>query len=318
MDLKKLSNDGKPSLLILPRQDLQVTSTTKASSSFLLMQLPPGWKVDDLTDSRFVSKPQQQVALVSDKKEKSFLVSNVQSSNCFVLVPPPSDTDDGYSEQVSKKAKLDGESEEEETRHTHELHTVPTRLLKPGGSGASFLELRPKLLKITELQRTLVAAKAVLDPYNDDWKPCEITIDDLANELQHSLMEIRRGLLAIEGVYVYRNEAGRDAVLLLSEEAQLNVHQAIVSTLAEADECQNYADTGVDVERCVNLIVERMSKEEHFEGDHDVVRYCLLRLAQKASSENEDHVKLDVSKVRFFVKLSCFSLISSLIIFYPF
>lgn len=313
MDLLALSNDGKPSLLTLPRQDLQNNSGTKSSSSFLLMQLPVGWDVNDLTDSKFISKPQQQVALVSEKKETSFLVSNVQSSNCFVLVPPLGDSDehdDDCAEQVSKKAKRTEEPDE-----NTKLRIVATRLLKPGGSGASFLELRPKVLKITDLQKALMNAKAVLDPYNnDDWKPSEVTVDDLAQDLQHSRMEIRRGLLAMEGVYVYTNNAGRESVLLLSEETQLNVHQAIVSTLSEVDECQNYADTGVDVERCVKSIVERMSQEERFERDYDIVRYSLLRLAQKERSEQDGCVKLDVSKVSAILVFLLFLKTASLMI----
>lgn len=242
--------------------------------------------------------------MVSEKKETSFLVSNVQSSNCFVLIPPLNDSDendghddDSSTQQVPKKPKLSSGESNENAKQTKQLRTVATRLLKPGGSGATFLELRPKLLKVTELQRALVTAKAVLDPYNDEFKASGVTVDDLATELQHSLMEIRRGLLAIEGVFVYQNESGRDSVLLMSEETQLNVQQAIVSTLSEAEECHNYADSGVHVERCVNLIVERMSMEERFERDRDVVHYCLLRLAQKMNSKDGEFVKLDVSKV---------------------
>jgi hypothetical protein len=277
MDLSKLSNDGKPNLLTLPRGDLQVPSTNASSSSFRMMQLPAGWKAEDLADSRFISKPQQQVALVSESKEMSFLVSNVQSSNCFVLIPPLDESD----EPAAKKAKT-----------MPPLRTIPTRLLKPGGSGASFLELRLKLLKVTDLQTALVKAHAILDREEENAQ--SMTIDELAMELQHSRMEIRRGLSAMERAFVTEKEC----VWLLSEEIQMIVQHAIVSTLAEAEECQDYAGRGVHVERCVKAIVERMSPEERFDRDRDVIHYCLRRLADRTSGPNTEIIPLDVSKVK--------------------
>jgi hypothetical protein len=271
MDLLKLSNDGKPNLLTLPRTDLQGNT----ASSFRMMQLPVGWKAEDLADSQFISKPQQQVALVSESKEMSFLVSNVQSSNCFVLIPPP----DGIDEPAAKKAK------------SSSLRTIPTRLLKPGGSGATFLELRVKVLKVTDLQSAL--AHAVLDR-DEENNARPMTIDALAKELQHSKTEIRKGLLAMERAFVTSNES----VYLLSEEIQMIVQHAIVSTLAE--DCEDYAGRGVHVESCVQAIVERMSPEERFRHDQDVVHYCLGRLAHPKSDANAEIIRLDVSKVSCF------------------
>ena len=305
MDLKTLANDGTPNRLTLPRGDLQ-SSSTQTKGSFLLLQLPAGWKADDLVDARFVSKSQQQqVALVSDTKETSFWVSNVQSSNCFVLVPPfdNNDDDDSIRESAPKKTKLDPL-----------LRTIPTRLLKPGGSGATFLELRPKLLKVTDLHHALVQAQAVLDPYSDSTTtPRGITVDNLATELQQSMTEIQKGLWGMEGVFVYKNDNQKDTVLLLSEETQMNVQHAIVSTLTEVEDCHDYAERGVSVDRCVNWMVQRMSEEERFAQDRAVVRDCLLRLAQENASSMEDDegeeddkvVKLDVAKVRLFYGCDC-------------
>ncbi|GAX20276.1 hypothetical protein FisN_6Hh227 [Fistulifera solaris] len=283
MDLSKLSNDGKPNLLTLPRADLQGNT----ASSFRMMQLPIGWKAEDLADSQFISKPQQQVALVSEAKEMSFLVSNVQSSNCFVLIPPPDETDE---EPVAKKAK------------SSSLRTIPTRLLKPGGSGATFLELRVKVLKVTDLQSAL--AHAILDR-DEENHASPMTIDALAKELQHSKMEIRKGLLAMERAFVTSNES----VYLLSEEIQMIVQHAIVSTLAE--DCEDYAGRGVHVESCVQAIVERMSPEERFRHDQDVIHYCLRRLAHPKSDANAEIIQLDVPKVAQWVARHLFSLQST-------
>ncbi|GAX09400.1 hypothetical protein FisN_6Lh227 [Fistulifera solaris] len=294
MDLSKLSNDGKPNLLTLPRGDLQGNTTV---SSFRMMQLPVGWKAEDLANSRFISKPQQQVALVSEVKEMSFWVSNVQSSNCFVLIPPPLDEPDEFA---AKKAKLSSSLSSSD----QSLRTIPTRLLKPGGSGATFLELRVKVLKVADLQSALVNAHAILDREEENTPP--MTIDALARELQHSRMEIRRGLSAMERAFVTTET---ECVWLLSEEIQMIVQQAIVSTLAEAEDCQDYAGRGVHVERCVKAIVERMSPEERFDQDRDVVHYCLRRLADRTS--DTEVIQLDVSKVAKWVARHLFSLQSA-------
>lgn len=293
MDLEKLSGDGKPCLMILPQSDLQAKSSSP-STSLMLLQLPEGFSPSDLKDSQFVvAKPEQQAVLVC--KQKSFHLSKVETSNCLVMVPPLKESS-GDEPQESPRKKAKHCDDDNAGTSTKTLHVVPTRLLKPGGSGASFLELKPKQLRLADLRQALAAA--VLDPYNSSNNNDSSTtatikgrsLSSLSHELQQSAHEVLQGLHKVPGVYSINN-----TFVLLSEEVQLTVYHAILSTLAEADDCQDYAETGIaDIDGFVKQSVESMSDEERFEGVDGVIRHCLLQLAM---DRRQEPLRLDVIKV---------------------
>ena len=275
MDLEKLSKDGTSALMTLPQSDLSGKST---ASSFMLLQLPEGWKPQDLKESQFVApNTEKQAVLICNAKHESFYLSNVETSNCLVLVPPSS-----TAASPSKKAKLThGDSSS--------LTPLPTRLLKPGGSGASFLELRPKKMQLAHLRQAL--AQTVLDPYNTGETIIQgRSVHELTVELQQSQREILQGIQKVPGVY--QLDGG---YCWLSEEVQLTVYEAILSNLAEVDGCQDYAETGIpNVDSFVQQTLQSMSEEEKFEQAQGVIRHCLLQLAKDGEKEP---LRLDVGKV---------------------
>ena len=299
MDLETLSSDGKASLLTLPRSDLGSTTTsTDASSSLMLLQLPTGWSVNDLRDCHFVANKQQQAALVcNSNKHASFSLSHVETSNCLVLVPPPLDNssndDDDNNPCHNKKSKL--------LRSDSSLHSVlPARLLNSGAS-SSFLELQPKPLRQADLRRIL-SSRASWDPYNDESSSSipTCTLQELADTLQQSTRAIQKCLPKFSEACRLHHD---NRYCWLSEQALLVVHQAILSTLAE--DAEDYAVAGVqDVNRLVQRTVERMSDEERFAQVEGVIRHCLWQLSNNNNNNdgmnnNADQVvKLSVTKVR--------------------
>ena len=356
MDLEKLSNDGKVSLLTLPRADLkppESSSSTLSSSPddddnhrhnhqsnaikktteedrLMLLQLPLGWTVEDLKkDSHFVANQVgDQATLVCNSKQTSFALQHVETSNCLIMVPPlrvaataassmtatttttTTEQEEPLSEESpTKKAKTTDSS----SSSSDKLRTVPSRLLKAGGSGASFLGLHPKTLRLADLKFVL-SKSCMLDPYNnnnDDNNnkfPPGRSIDSLAHELQQSQAEIQQGLQRLQGAaFCVRNDTdgNQNYYCLLSEEVQLIVHHAIISTLAEADEFDDYATTGVPVDTFCQITKERMSEEERFDGIEKVIRQLLLELANEKATSTRSVVKPVVSKVRLCVAVVC-------------
>jgi hypothetical protein len=296
MDLEKISSDGKASLLALPRSDFDATPSTaledtvstctESSEPLVLLQLPAGWSVKDLRGAHFVAKKHQHAALVCDSRKASFSVSNVETSNCLILVPPLQEKrtggiDDDFSNIPTKKLKLSFE--------TDTLRTVPARLLK--AQGASFLDLHPSALRMADLKRAL--SQSVFDPYNSSNSNTGWAVQDLAHYLQQPIYAVERGLERLEGVFAFDSQH----FVLLSEETLAIVHHAMISTLAEVDDFHDYARAGVDVNRFVEQTFDCMSDEERFDIVHEVIRHCLYRLAATSPSLPGGRLKLCVTKV---------------------
>jgi Sister chromatid cohesion protein Dcc1 len=172
MDLSNPPDENEVSLLTIPRSDLFGSAGGASSSSssttprIVLLKLPPQWTVDDLQRAHFVAPPtlSSQVACVVESKQCSFSVHRVETSNALVMVPPPPPSplpDDNENEPMTKKCKLGDPTLSTASGKT--LTVVPTRLLKAGGSGACFLELRPKPLSRIDLLSQLQGY--LLNPY---------------------------------------------------------------------------------------------------------------------------------------------------------
>jgi hypothetical protein len=331
MDLQALSKQGKVSLLTLPRTEfkstqngndnnnaaastvpLPVAASNDDTAPLLLLQLPKGWTTHDLKDSKFIgsSADSSQVVLVVESKKTSFSINRLETSNCLVMVPPPQY--DADEQGASKKSKL--------TATGKTILPVPARLLTPGGSGSSFLELREKPLLIHELNKSL--QEHVLNPYNIHINPYSNsnnnsdnssntniknsstalcagrTVYDLAVHLQSSQAQVQSGLEAIQAFCLPRTDPV--AYCVLSEETLLVACNAIVSALSEADECQDYAVAGVSMKRLVEHVIQNMSAEELYVDAEFVVRHCLSTLTAAAANsvDGEDNIRLSVGKVR--------------------
>jgi hypothetical protein len=340
MDLQALSKQGKVSLLTLPRTEFKSTqhdnnnnaaspavplpvASNDDTAPLLLLQLPKGWTTQDLKDSKFIGSSaddatgSSQVVLVVESKQTSFSINRLETSNCLVMVPPPvavSDADAVPGEQgPAKKSKLTGAGKT--------IVPVPARLLTPGGSGSSFLELREKPLLLHDVKQSL--QEHVLNPYNTHTNPYNNnssnssnsnsknninsstalcagrTVYDLAISLQSSQAQVQSGLEAIQAFCLPRTDPV--AYCLLSEETDMVACNAIVSALAEADDCQDYAVAGVSVQRLVQHVVESMSAEELYADAEFVVRHCLSALSAAPSDKHvngDDNIRLSVGKVR--------------------
>jgi Sister chromatid cohesion protein Dcc1 len=289
MDLSNPPDQSKVSLLTIPRAELDSNGgTSKRQASLMLLQLPPNWSAADLKDAHFVARPSQQAALVAESKRCSFTVHRVETSNALVMVPPHS----CHDTRATKKSKV--------TENGKTLTILPARLLKIGGSGASFLELRKKSLSRIDLLAALKGC--LLDPYNN--KPTTAvsgrTVADLAASLQSSMYEIEQGLLKIQAFALPRTDPTE--YCLLAEEALQECYAAIVAALAEADGCEDYAGVGgVQIDDFVTQVVDRTSVDETFPDSDFVIRHCLQQLRAKKQSISSTQLRLDVSKVRIHV-----------------
>jgi hypothetical protein len=349
MDLQALSAQGQISLLTIPRESssssssttntgsTDATSTTTTTNNernddttapLLLLQLPVGWKVEDLLNSKFVGTANTtQVALVVESKAVSFSLNRCETSNVLIMVPPTSTTTttttttNYTSNKRSKRNEATGKT----------VTTVPARLLKPGGSGASFLELREKTLLLYDLRYLLRGhvfnpydyggGTVMQNPYSssssDDnnntstatttasTTTCQgRTVPDLAAHLQTTEAQVRQALGDIAAFLLpVRNDSQSSPTYysLLSEEVQQEAFNSIVAALAECDECHDYAGAGLVVESLVQHAVDRMSPEESYKDAAAVVRHCLSTLLVNVADierRKGSKVRLDVAKVR--------------------
>ena len=310
MDLEQLSKDGNLCLLKLPRSDLQDPSTTTTKSlvpvntasesenhkdnddaPLLLLQLPPGWNTEDLKGSTFVANDSQQAALVVESKQQSFHVHRAETSNVLALVPPLRRRG---QEPQAKKLKTDDKA----------LLPIPTRLLKKGGSGASFLELRPKSLTRQELAKSL--QPFLWNPYTSSALPAGKTLVTLSQELQVSQHQIHQGLVKLQALPLPNPDASAPIAFgLLAEEAKLICLNAILFAIMEEDAYQDYAYTGFVTDELVTHALTRLSEQECFHHAEHVIRFCLRSLlsADYAIYDNDltaplpSEIELDVQKV---------------------
>lgn len=284
MDLSNPPDETKLSLLTIPRAELDIRLSKTQAAPLMLLQLPPNWSVADLKRSHFVAKPLQQAALVVESKRCSFTVHRVETSNALVMIPPSCNT-----ERALKKSKV--------TENGKTLSVVPARLLKMGGSGASFLELRMKSLSFIDLVDTLKGC--ILDPYNNNSVAASgRTVADLAASLQSSTYEIEQGLKKIQAYALPRTVPPE--YCLLSEEVLKECYAAIVAALAEAAGCEDYARAGVQTDDFVTEVEERMTDEGKFADVDFVIRHCLQQLRDKKQASSSGTLRLDISKVRHF------------------
>ena len=319
-------------------------ATPKHAGQLVLMQLPKGIQISDLisasgggchflapkvggaNDNNNSSSNMRQAALVVESKHQSFSISRLETSNALVLVPPLEDTttdingnnnnngnrtDEG---PASKKPKVGGPP-------SRSLRPVPARLLTPGGSGSSFLELRPKMLRPGALATLL--EKHVFDPYNHTKNPYNNnnktaantnlivgrTVPSLARELQSSQGQVVEALAVLQSFSMPSPSSYSDTTSpatyygVLSEEALQEAHNAIIATLAESDDFGDYAGQGVDVDDFVAQVVERFSRDQAYPQLEHVIRYALRLLLVTQTPKQADSVALtgtlplDVQKV---------------------
>jgi Sister chromatid cohesion protein Dcc1 len=338
-------------LLTLPRAELDVakansndTPVPTSSPSLLLLQLPLNWSASDLMHSisnnqtdpntYFVAnEPSQHVACIVESKGCSFSVHRVETSNVFVLVPPKSSpngphnnysatydensnvrhqVDDTIITHPPKKSKVAAGTDPVKRPMTH----VPAHLLKRGGSGSYFLELRPKRLRSADIRSALHAY--VFDPYAEssttDPSPNTTTrgrtILDLATSLQVSHVEIQHGLTKIHAFAIPRTNPTQYG--MVANHILQDCYTAIIDGLILiGSQGDDYGGVGIDetsdLPFATYVVQQIFSKEERFPDVDSVIHHCLQSL-QKSTTDKEPFTSsgtshsnqyvLDVSKVR--------------------
>ena len=330
------------------------------NKQLVLMQLPKGMSMAELAsgchfvapranDSNKKSPAARQASLVVESKQQSYSVSRLETSNVLILVPPAQDTtrtvpiqnstttkqpQENNGPSPSKKPKVSASDTSRSS--TSSLLPVSARLLQPGGSGASFLELRRKMLRPGDLLALL--QKHLFDPYNNSDadkrnaitnpysnsnnktstsnKPLGRTVDSLARELQCSQGQVKMALPMVQGFLIPSNATNTDDAIprygLLSEEALREAQNGIIATLAESDDFGDYAFKGVDLEAFLPQVVERFSSSQSYPALEHVIRFALTTLIQTNYSRDEmllqvpatGTVQLDVKKVCGFLLLT--------------
>ena len=151
------------------------------------------------------------------------------------------------------------------------LVSVHARLLQPGGSGASFLELKPKSLHISDLQDKL--KECVFEPYNPDKHFGGKTLQTLADSLQVSQKQVMSGLQRMQALCLHEN--GVAVYGILSQEALQEATSTIVATLTECEEFAHYSTSGISKQECIHQVMTRVPTEERYPHLQDVIHHTL-------------------------------------------
>ena len=261
----------------------------------------------------------------------SYALCKVETSNALVMVPPQeartltsassgNGSGDGNNDE-------DGESPPKKLKQSDGGPTVKlemhAQLLEAGGSGASFLDLRPHPLNVSALRQML--QKTVYDPYSSSSGSGSAgtngggkTIAQLAaalrvprSQVRHVLTDFGAGTtaaagtsLASEAFELPPHNSGRWGVL--SEEAREDACMGIVSVLAE---CEQYADTFAEGSSRVgksmaiaDFVQEVVRRSAEAEGDGTacldevVVEHC-LRCCSVPATITGSSVQLDLDKI---------------------
>lgn len=267
------------------------------------------------------SRQSQQACLVLEDKGASFTLSRLETSNALVLVPPAPATSDFEDKSVPparKKPKIGGNG-------GSPLNPAPTetraRLLQLGGSGASFLEVRPHRLDRSLLRKKL--SECEYDPYapgSDRSIRMERyghSVDELALTLRCSEREVRSALLSLEAFEMpVLSPSGLSGSSLgrrygtLSEEAKMDATLAIVETL---NECEEYDDLfssktsagrPIEEEKFVERVVGRSGEGGADVLEESVVRHCLRSCAavdDNGEASSGGKYSIDLNKVAIFL-----------------
>jgi len=262
----------------------------------------------------------------------AYALSRVETSNALVMVPPQEARKLPSAGNGGGDGGGDGESPPKKQRQEGSGAPVQlemrAQLLAAGGSGASFLDLRPHPLNVPALRRML--QRTEYDPYSSPSGGSGSgsgsgsggtggggrTIAQLASSLRVSQGQVRQALTDFAGAAPLApvafelppRNSGRWGVL--SEEAREDAGMGIVSVLAE---CERYANAfalaagggspkvgeAVGVADFVREVVRR-SAEAEGDGtaclDEAVVEHC-LRCCSVPASMTGSSVQLDLDKV---------------------
>lgn len=326
------SDSSQRTLLHIPRNDLSSSQTnTKNQSSLSLLQLPDGWTYRDLQQAHILAKPKQQAVLIA--KNQSFTLHQLETSNVCILIPPVNDTD--TQPPPNKQSKTSHPATNASTSSTTTSTTTNirnTRLLRPGGSGASFLELRPQLVQVSSVRDAI----PLWDPYQSSQPPKGLTTQLLADKLllapaqiQHTIRQyIPQAIQALQPTTGSVEPEGRDCddddgdddssnkrksvpcsktastlYLRVAEEAWLDALHALVATLHETghsyshpQDSSQHISPGILVpnpEQLVQDTLERM--DEIYQDRESVVRAALASLAGPEDSHGS--ITLDATQV---------------------
>lgn len=314
-----LTRMGRTCLLTLPRSDFETTAAaaTSNSDSLLLLQLPVGWSPADLKGAKFVaqkasnSDEKMPASLVSEHKASSFSIQRVETSNCLIMIPPPTSIYDNPTES---------NIEESSTKRAKVIAPVPARLLNRGGAGASFLELRLKTVSKHKVEEVFQKNGHVFNPLdhenhniNAEDGGCSrvkgICLETIAMHLQVSISQVAEAMgihqpspISINSVFYYPlPNTQLKGYVIVSEEAYLEAYQAILAALAETGELADYAQ-GISREKLIQSALERFqlsctSKEEHLGrrggisclpgGVPGLISFCVDRLERTPCRESE-------------------------------
>lgn len=221
--MEAFSGRGKTHLLTLPRDDLIIRENMISSvatppskqhkEKFLMIEMPEEWSVEDFSDCQFVATGDQQVALISS--DQSFHLTKVETSNVLVLLPASQSAESNYAAEESPNK-----------RQKSDLNTTTARLLNPGGSGASFLLMNPRVLPLFDLRKLLPTWEAT----SSSVATTKSTIQ-LAHQLQVSEAQLRRGLLKLNAYEYKENEW-----VLVGPVTREILNRAVLETLMEEEE----------------------------------------------------------------------------------
>lgn len=241
-----------------------VSSSPAPASPLLLLQLPPGFTVNDLAKSHFAFDQNDEMnkcRLISEEKGVTLDLVKVSTSNSYVLVPGSKQegTGDGSKETrtnptVQNKNDSNGP-----------FACVEARLLRE--TDTFFLECtESKIDLVTEIDKIL---QEFVYPTPG------ISIDEISQRLMCSKKEVKIALDKMQAFQVFCGDGGSQPTYgLLSEEVEIQVWYVIRSVLSEWDGGRDYAGQGVLLQDMIEEIMRRNDGSED-DLEEGVVRNCL-------------------------------------------
>ena len=264
-------------------------ATADVHPPLLLLSLPPSLKISDLSSSEFILPEEEndsgngndddehrsRCRLINESKGVTFDLIKVESSNAYVMFPPPS----------AKKQKLDTAKGGAETSRDDDKNNGDNKIMLQGRllreNNTFFMECELPKSNLEQLVSKHLAENCIYPPSKG------ASIPELSAKFQYSQKEVKQVLTKVQAFQIpietscsandSANNGDNDRHKrygILSEEIERETWNNIISVLAEWDGGMDYAQKGVILDEMVKIV---MSKDESMEKG--LVRYCLDQCA---------------------------------------
>ena len=266
-----------------------------AKAPLLLLSLPKTLDLKDLSSSQFFVSENNECRLINESKGVTYDLIKVESSNAYVMFPPPTTSSTETNEHSSaqeppcKRIKTGNTNNENNDAKS----TIQGRLLRE--KNTFFMECEPPTKSnLYQLVHEYLTEHCIF-PSSSTCTNEEVgkSISDLSEMFLFSQKEIHDVLERMCAFPIHVPNSNQDDVKygILSEEVERDTWNVILGVLAEWDGGEDYANKGVNVREMVKKVME--SDDSMEEG---IVSYCIKNCQINGEMDNQV-VKLDPNYV---------------------